>query len=124
MSRDHSIKVNQYYSLVPDGQQQRCGIVELLDNMDLLRDYDNKNLRLAIQQSRTRALIVYKTNTTVNMRTVASIRRQDTENLAIFREIYGQGPDRHQRPAEPAAQDPRDQPDRERRDYGRNREGN
>ena len=94
--------------------------MELLDNMELLRDYDYDNVRLAIQQSRTSALIVYKPNSTVNMRTVASIRRQDTENLAIFREIYGHGPDRQPRPAEPAVQDPRDPPDRDRRDYGRN----
>ena len=93
------------YSLVPDGQQQRRGIVELLDNLELLMDYDYENVRLAIQQSRTHALIVYKTNAVVKMRSVASSRRQDKENLAIFSEIYGQGPDRQQRPAEPAVQD-------------------
>ena len=81
---------NRYYSLQPDGQRQQRGIVELLDNMELLRDYDYDAARLAIQQNINRALIVYKTNSTVNMRTVASIRTQDTENLAIFREIYGQ----------------------------------
>ena len=58
------------------------------------------------------------------MRTVAAIRAQDTVNLSIFREIYGQGPIREPRPAEPAAQDPRDPPDHDRRDYGRNREEN
>ena len=75
-------------------------------------------MRLAIQNNNNRAIIAYKTNTAVNMRTVASIRTQDTDNLAIFREIYGHGPDRQPRPAEPAVQDSRDPPDRDRRDMG------
>ena len=58
------------------------------------------------------------------MRTVTSIRRQDKENLAIFSEIYSQGPYRQQRQVEPAVKDPRDKPDRETRDFARNREEN
>jgi hypothetical protein len=92
--------------------------------MEPLRDYEYDAMRLAIQQNNNRALIAYKTNAAINMRTVASIRTQDRDNLAIFREIYGHGPDRQPRPAEPAVQDPRDPPDRDRRDYGRNREDN
>ena len=69
---------------------------------------------LAIQHNNNRALIAYKTNAAVNMRTVASIRTQHTDNLTIFREINCHGP------AEPAVQDPWDPPDRDRRDYGRN----
>ena len=113
---------NRYYSLQPDGQRQQRGIVELMDDMELLRYYDYDAVRLAIQQSNNRELIVYKTNTAVNMRTVASIRTQDMDNLAIFREIYGHGPYRQPRPAKPAVQDPRDPPDGERRDCGRNRD--
>ena len=47
------------------------------------------------------------------MRTVGAIRTQDTENLAIFREIYDQGPNRDPGPAASAVQDPRDQPDQD-----------
>ena len=94
------------------------------NSVELLRDYDYDAVRLAIQQTNDRALIVYKTVTAVNMRTMANSRAQDTDNLAIFREIYSQGPKREPRPAEPGVQDPRDPLDRERRDYGRNREEN
>ena len=58
---------NRYYTLQPDGQRQQRGIVELLDNMELLWDYDYDAVRLAIQQNLNRVLIVYKTNKAVNM---------------------------------------------------------
>ena len=57
------------------------------NSVELLRDYDYDAVRLAIQQTNDRALIVYKTVTAVNMRTMANSRAQDTDNPAIFREI-------------------------------------
>ena len=60
--------------------------------MELLSDYEYIGVRLSIQRTHNRALTVYKTNPAVNMRTVGIVRVQDTENLAIFREIYGQRP--------------------------------
>ena len=58
------------------------------------------------------------------MRTMGVIRVQETENLAIFREIYGQGPIRGSDPAAPAMQDPRGHTNQDKRDYRSNREEN
>ena len=84
--------------------------------MELLEDYEYIGVRLAIQPTHNRALTVYKTYPAVNMRTVGIVGVQDTENLAIFREIYGQRPIRGSEPAASTIQD--------RRDYGSNREKN
>ena len=84
-------EANRFYSLRPNVGRQQRGIVELLQDMELLRDYDYDAVRLAIQQTLNRALIVYKTNSVVNMRTVASIRAHDMDNLTIFRENTGHG---------------------------------
>jgi hypothetical protein len=94
-------EANRFDSLRPDEGRKQHGIVELLQDMELLRDYDYDAVRLSIQQTNNRALIVYKTDTALNMRTVAAIRAQNMDNLAIF-----QGPNREPRPAEQAVQDP------------------
>ena len=98
--------------------------MELLAEMEFLRDYGYDAVRLAIQQNNNKALIVYKTNMD-NMITVASrirIISPYSGRLMVMGQTGSQ--DRQPRPAEPAVQDPRDPPDRERRDYGRNREEN
>ena len=55
------------------------------------------------------------------MRTVDSIRVQDRDNLAIFKEIYGQRPDRQPpvAPAAPVIQEPMARRDHGVRDYPR-----
>ena len=48
-------EANRFYSLRPDeGRQQRLTL-ELLQEMDLLRDYDYDAVRLAIQKNLNRA---------------------------------------------------------------------
>ena len=67
-------EANRFYSLKPNVGRQQRGIIELIQDMELLKDYEYNAVRLAIQQTHNRALTVYKTNTAVNMRTVGAIR--------------------------------------------------
>ena len=58
-------EANRFYSLKPNVGRQQRGIVELLQEMELLRDYDYNAVRLAIQTTHDRALTVYKTQRSI-----------------------------------------------------------
>ena len=76
---------NRYYSLAPNGPKNNSEILELVNLMEQLANYDYDNIRLTITGNDSRSLIAYKPNPSVNMRTVDTIRDQDRDNLVILK---------------------------------------
>ena len=75
-----TVSANRYYQMTPPTQDARCGMIELIGPMEIIRDWDYDNLKLAIEGDTNRAITVYKPGSNIT-------RDMDRENLMIFKEI-------------------------------------
>ena len=68
-----TVAANGYYQMTPTTQDARRGMTELIGDMEVIRDWDYDNVKLAIEGDTNRAITVYKPGSNITIRTFPHI---------------------------------------------------